>query len=406
MFSYLGEINEIHLGFSKEKSKGNGMGPGDAIRIFKQLKDNKALKKGVLEGIEDMKIFIEKVGIDKISDMVANIIRKPLLDYTMEQCILHNIPLTDNVLSGFFWNATKKEWDTLYTQRMIIEDTPVLLVPKKYVVYSPFFAPTKYRQYFVLNYLQDIHLIKNSSLVKMRKDKSKYVTKKSIIAKEPIMDKSYLTSFTLNHLEIFNDFKKEALKNEQSLRGDLLEKLNIDFVCKSLADKLISIPPGKENAGAFHSVMIGIFELLFYPTLLTPSKEDKFHDGRKRVDITFFVSSEYNYFISLAERSQLPCSKLMIECKNYNADAKNPELDQLSGRFSYSKGKIGILSCRNFIDEDLFIHRCIDTFKDGRGLIIPVTDDNILNALEKGEKCRESFEKILDMKFKKIVDNS
>ncbi|MEG1301868.1 MAG: hypothetical protein RSC93_14330, partial [Erysipelotrichaceae bacterium] len=66
----------------------------------------------------------------------------------------------------------------------------------------------------------------------------------------------------------------------------------------------------------------------------------------------------------------------------------------------------GILSCRNFIDEDLFIHRCIDTFKDGRGLIIPVTDDNILNALEKGEKCRESFEKILDMKFKKIVDNS
>ena len=40
----------------------------------------------------------------------------------------------------------------------------------------------------------------------------------------------------------------------------------------------------------------------------------------------------------------------MVECKNYSRDLKNPELEQLSGRFSPRRGQVGIAACRTIED--------------------------------------------------------
>lgn len=76
LFSHLGETNEICLGFSRTKPQGKGMGPSDASRIFKSLKESHALKTGIMEDIEDFRIFVDNVDKDKMSDMTANIIKK------------------------------------------------------------------------------------------------------------------------------------------------------------------------------------------------------------------------------------------------------------------------------------------------------------------------------------------
>jgi hypothetical protein len=60
----------------------------------------------------------------------------------------------------------------------------------------------------------------------------------------------------------------------------------------------------------------------------------------------------------------------------------NPELDQLSGRFSTNRGQVGLLLCRTIDDRERFIARCVDTYRDGRGLIVPLTDGEIIRALE------------------------
>jgi len=66
----------------------------------------------------------------------------------------------------------------------------------------------------------------------------------------------------------------------------------------------------------------------------------------------------------------------------------NPELDQLAGRFSVNRGKMGFLCCRNFENRDLFVERCRDTFRDDRGLIVPLDDPTILRLLESVSKRR------------------
>ena len=71
----------------------------------------------------------------------------------------------------------------------------------------------------------------------------------------------------------------------------------------------------------------------------------------------------------------------MVECKNYSTDPENPELDQLSGRFSPNRGMAGFLLCRDINNINLFIDRCKDTYKDRRGLIIPFDDSDVIELL-------------------------
>ncbi len=96
-------------------------------------------------------------------------------------------------------------------------------------------------------------------------------------------------------------------------------------------------------------------------------------------------------FNRLPSIRHIPYSFVPIECKNYSTEITNPELDQISGRFSPVRGKVGFICCRTFEDRGLFIQRCRDTFQDERGLIVPLDDERIiqlLNLIGTGQRRR------------------
>ncbi len=402
--SHLSEINETHLGLSKGKSQGKGVGQLGAEKIFDALKNSQAIENGVLKNIEDLRVLVNGFDKDMLSDMLTNILKKQLLEYTINQCNLLNIKLTPNVPSGFFWNEKNLKWENEYMERLIINNNPILLIPKKIVNFSLEGSSSQYRQHFVLNFLQDENIRNRTSLVQERKkSKELFVTKKDIIESEEEMNKDYLSNFTMNHPEVLEEFKKTYLNKANSMGGNMLEEISIDKICDILMQKLKNIPYGTKSASDFHNTMIGIFELLLYPNLINPKKEKEINDGRKRIDICFTNVSETGFFTYIPEKVNIPCPFLFIECKNYSSDVNNPELDQLSGRFSTKRGKLGILSCRKIDNESLFIKRCIDTFKDDNGLIIPITDKDIIQCLESKKDVSKKFEEILFEKSRTII---
>lgn len=404
MCSHLGEINETHLGLSKAESRGRGVGPKNSEKIFDALKKNEAIKVGFLENIEDLRVLVEGLDKDMLSDMLTNILKRHLIIYTKEQCQLNNIPLTDNVPTGAYWNTLKHEWETVYDSRLIVNDKPVLLVPKRIVSFCLEGSSEKYRQHFVLNFLQDLNIKNHTVLVKRRKKtKELYVTKKSIIETEPKMNKNYLTSFTLKYPEVFQHFKVHNKQEICALSGNIVNDINVNEVCQILSKSLNEINPGNEHASKFHNLMIGIFEFLLYPNLTNPIKEQEINEGRKRIDICFTNSSDTGIFSWIPDKVNIPCPYVFFECKNYSKDVANPELDQMIGRFSIRRGKLGIISCRTIDNENLFIKRCNDSFKDDHGLIIPIVDADILRCLAKNEECGSEFELVLKEKIDKII---
>jgi len=269
---------------------------------------------------------------------------------------------------------------------LIVDNRKIILVPKRIVSFSKEYTTQQYFQHFVLNFLQNEHLRINSHLVKRRRNKyrTKYVTKKDIknnIEINELIDKNWLAKFTHDHPEVFEDFKKNTVKKLVKVKNSDIEINNLEDLCKYLIKRLDSISPGTENATIYHRTIMGILELLFYPFLCAPTAEEKIHDGRKRIDITFDNCAESGFFFRLNNTYGLPSQFIMVECKNYSRDISNPELDQLSGRFSPNRGKIGLVVCRTIDDFGLFLKRCSDTYKDERGLIIPLVDDDLKQML-------------------------
>lgn len=102
IFMNLNEVNDIHLGLPKNESRGNGISEKYQKEIFDNILNTAKKHEGLLKQIQDIKIFVQGIDRDRISDMVSNIIKKELIEYTKQQCELNNIKLTPGVQTGFF----------------------------------------------------------------------------------------------------------------------------------------------------------------------------------------------------------------------------------------------------------------------------------------------------------------
>ena len=374
LFSHMHEPNETCLGMSSGAPSGRGIGIQDANDIFESIIESQAISSGLLEHLEDTRIFVDGVGKDKISDMTTNIIRKDLIEYTQQQCKLWDIPLSRMVPTGDMWDKVNKQWINEYKDMLVIGDKKILLVPKWIVSYSDKYTPDYYTQHFVLNYLQNEHLKLNTALVQRRKLKDG--TERAFVTKKSIRDttrfsRGYLKNFTIQHPEVFQNFKNDLPEKIEEVSQNEFSNDDIGTVIDYLVETLQSIGSGAEEATKYHKTVSGILELIFYPYLVSPIVENEIHNGRKRIDITFDNAAESGFFYRLSNVYQIPSQFIHVECKNYSREIANPELDQISGRFSLNRGKFGFIVCRTIDNMKRFLSRCADTYADDRGLIIP-----------------------------------
>lgn len=403
LFVHLHEPNSTCLGVSKGEPQGRGVGSGNTDDIFDSIINSEAIKTGLVEDLEDNILFVDGFGKDKLSDMTTNIIRKHLIDYTISQCDLHKIPLQEDMPTGFFWNRNTVRWDQETSKALIIGERRILLVPKGVVSYSKEYVHTKYYQHFVLNFMQNEHLNMNSALVQTQNNGTRFVTKKDLKERYP-NSKEFLIEFTQKNPQVLADFKSRT--KISSLTNDEITDSDIKEIIKHLISKLQNTKPGNNQASEYHKLIKGILEVIFYPYLINPSLEKEIHDGRKRIDIVFDNGSEGGIFDWIANRLNLPCPYIFVECKNYSGDPSNPELDQLAGRFSPNRGKVGILMCRTLQQKHLFIKRCSDTYKDQRGLIIPLDDSDVICLLENYDNWEKKYlDEFLAERIKTITLN-
>ena len=91
-----------------------------------------------------------------------------------------------------------------------------------------------------------------------------------------------------------------------------------------------------------------------------------------------------------------------IRC--HTRDVANPELDQIGGRFSPNRGQMIIIACRKADNMQALINRCGDTYKDSRGLIIPLVDTDFCELLQKkASKNEQAIDDLLQRRFHMIA---
>lgn len=393
LLSHLREPNETHLGLSKAQSRGRGLGKNSARYVWESLKTSEAVRTGLLEDLEDTILMIEGIGPDIVSDIIINIIRSQLIEYTNHICNEYNIPLIHNVRSGPLWETSICNWNEKYVDLPMADHKRIILVPKSIVRIKMSYDYKDYYNNYILEELCSNELIANSELVKLLKNGKSIVTKKSLKEKYGTSKKIGIQE-TLKNPTILDNFRKDTREKPwPALTHDQFSLLeNEPFInFNNTLNEVLQIPTGRDGATAYENAIEKLLSSCMYPSLAYSKKQVEIHNGRKRIDITYTNIAQEGFFHWLLSNYSAP--HVFIECKNYGKEIGNPELDQLSGRFSRSRGQFGFLCCRSFQNKQLFNQRCIDTARDGRGYIIPFDDSDLctLVAILKNKNDEELF---------------
>lgn len=377
----LREPNETHLGLSRGRSQGHGLGSESSLDVWDALASSQAAKSGLLEDLEDTVLLIPGIQYDIISDITTNIIRSQLIAYTQESCRYYNIPLVPNVASGPLWDAQAKQWHVTYVD-LPVAGKKLLLVPKVIVRQKLEYRPDEYYSQYVLEYLREVELNAGSDLVEVLKSGRRRVTKKALRQKYGT-GKAVSQRWTQEHPELLDWYRADKrgagdppLTHEQIAERIGAELPDFDALLAAVRDT----PGGPENATKYHRAVEALLTALFYPSLVNPKREFPIHEGRKRIDITYTNAAHQGFFDWLAGR--YAAAYVVVECKNYTRELGTPEFDQIAGRFSPTRGKFGLLVYRAYEDKGKYWQTCIDTAHDDRGFIIPIDDEDLAALVE------------------------
>jgi hypothetical protein len=405
LLASLSEPNETHLGLSVGRAQGRGMGSELARDAWTSISRSRAIQSGLIEDLEDTVLFVEGIGFDIISDITTNIIRSQLIRFTEDAAAYYGIPMTPNVVSGQLWDRRQRRWTQRYTDLPITTGGPILLVPKSIIRRNQTFDPGEYYNNFVLPQLQDDELNAGSSLVQTLRSGRRRVTKKSVRGKYG-QGKAVNLHTTLKHPELLDQYRRYKSRRVQPPGhreiADLTESPPPDW--DALMGAVKAVPTGPVDATAYHHAVEALLTALFYPALDQPIREFEIHQGRKRIDISYTNVASQGFFDWVHRIQGAPAPNVFVECKNYGRELGNPELDQLAGRFSLLRGRLGLLVHRGFGDKQLLIKRCRDTALDGRGFVIAL-DDSDVEALvdERREESEDTSFRLLRERFNELV---
>jgi hypothetical protein len=410
LLSHLGEPDETGLGYSTRRWRGRGVKGEKARQLFLALKRSKAVQTGLLQDLGEADLFIEGISLDGLSDISASVLRGPLIEYTQAQCNNWGIPLRKDVAAGYVWDSAQQQWHPKYADLPVAKGRHLILVPKFSVRRSLLLNSQEYYNKYILDFIAEQEIVRGSNLVHLLKNGRKRVYKSELKPENPF-SKDFLAKFSSDNPQVLESYKKmyKDLPDADSAPRDseIDSGFNESAFARALMERLPNIPSGKDDATTYHRFMIGALEFLFYPHLMYPVAEQKLHEGRKRIDIMYTNAAKGGFFERALKSAQLRAHVIPFECKNYTKDPKNPELDQISGRFGDARGWLGFMCYRTSTNDALVLKRCADTALDGRGYVIPLHDADIIALLEMISRFRRrEIEPWLSARFAAITANA
>jgi hypothetical protein len=165
----------------------------------------------------------------------------------------------------------------------------------------------------------------------------------------------------------------------------------------SAIEELKRIPTGEKAARRYQEHVRYVLELLFPEELRDLRLEQDVFGRIKRLDILAYNKSRSGFFYSLKEDHQVYCPTIVIECKNYEYELRNPEFDQLGARLGVKLGMFGILAFRMTEDRKKVLQRCRAFFDNDKKIILPMNDSDFEQLIMlKIQSRNEEIERYLD----------
>ncbi|EOU1218619.1 hypothetical protein ABE450_002567 [Clostridium perfringens] len=217
LFSFGREPNETFLGLSECEPKGKGNSADGLMKVFEDILNRGLMEDSLIKKPMDLCVFVHDFAEDGMSDLVTNVLRKKLNEFTLAQCEKYSIPVSDNKVEvGASWNSATQSWETVIDNVLLYEGKNILLVPKNIVRKSYVYSVEKYLNKKILEHRQRYHLQNNTSLTTLRKYKNGneelMPPSKKTLRKVEMKDtdsKEFVTEYTKKNPKLIEEFRDE-----------------------------------------------------------------------------------------------------------------------------------------------------------------------------------------------------
>lgn len=145
----LSEVSELCLGYSLGGTDGSGSGKGLATQISRGILAAIQQKVLRLNHFEEVQIFQEGIGPDRISDATAGIIRHRIAKYTEDVAKRHNLDTRSSRHFKSKFDFTKERWlaENFNLPVNPYNNESILLIPKDYLRPLPTINPDDFWGY-------------------------------------------------------------------------------------------------------------------------------------------------------------------------------------------------------------------------------------------------------------------
>lgn len=320
-----------------------------------------------------IQLYISGISKDRISDISCNYIKSFLIDYTIEQCEVNNIP-TEMVILDSVYNYQSNSFDL--NQKIFLPVNPktrdpLIFTPKRWLRFNPWI---NFEDYFKSHCPRDEIFNPNEPEERVK-----------------------VLNFNRENYGVIEEYVKYKDKTAQDCQNDpLFSQIPVLSAKRKLSD-LLKLNTGKEDGAdmKYEDLSADLLATLFYPHLDFAQTQSRTESGRHIRDLIFYNNRDVDFLDEIF--TEYDNRQLVIEMKNVKIIDRD-HINQLNRYMQSNIGRFGVFLTRNPLPKAMFTNT-IDLWSSQRKCIIAITDDDLKLMVDVYESKQRAPIEVLKKKY-------
>jgi hypothetical protein len=365
------ECDEVGLGNSKAKA-GKRIGPKLGEAILNTFKTIPQLAISGFTHFEEIQLLVDNFSRDRVSDVACNFIQSFLIDFTIDQCEKHGIPIEKTLLPNVYdVKSNKFKEETTHLPVNPVTNKPLLLVPKRWLRSIPWINSDDYFKSF---YSTNIHI-----------DGAEFP------------DRIKLLNFNRDNYDIVKSYIAIKEKQFEHCKHDPLFTQIPITSAKGKFSTITKLPTGKtDNADRkYEDNVCQLLTSLVYPHLDFAQEQSRTESGVLIRDLIFYNNKSVDFLGEIF--NNYDCKQIVMELKNVH-EVTRDHIFQLNRYLNDQFGRFGIIITRNPPLKKIF-KNTIDLWSGQRRCILILDDSDLKLMTNVFETKQRSAIEIIKRKY-------
>lgn len=368
----ISECPEVGLGVSKIR-KGTKISAKQAQDILNLFKDIPEYSQFGFTHFEIIQLYISGISKDRISDITCNYLKSFLIDYTIEQCELNEIPI-EGVILDYIYNYKTNKLDInqkVYLPVNPLTKEPLIFTPKRWLRFNTWI---NYEDYF-----------------------QKYCPRDEIFNPDEPEDRVKVLNYNRDNYGIIEGYIEYKTRTSEDCKNDPLFSQIPVLSARRKLDQILKLNTGKEDGAdiEYEKLSASLLSSLFYPHLDFAQTQSRTESGRHIRDLIFYNNRDIDFLDEIF--TEYNNRQLVIEMKNVK-DISRDHINQLNRYMQANIGNFGVFLTRNPLTKAMH-ENTINLWSSQRKCIIAITDEDLKLMVDVYESKQRTPIEVLKKKY-------